>query len=589
MIIFNGKMTKEEKKRRKKNLKSLRKKNKDSKKKEARELKLSKQQSIKNINKLKNKWIEVMAHLKIENMLDETFTLIDIKEQVYGYECLIKIAPGLSFTMLEKESVKSSIEGNLSCIFELSIIPKSDKAKAKFITKTLTNIDFKPVKLKPYEVCFPYLIDGSPLVASMLDYPHIVIQGSNGMGKTKLIDSIIVNLMKSCTEEELQFTIIQVDKSDQIIYKNCKHVYCYAKELNEICIAIIHLAKMIKINNNMLEPYIESGLCNNIKEYNDCIDKGLIKGEKLKYHYLVIDEYASLMPSQESDKYYKYIKSVIQKSMAEIIRMGRSTGLYCILATQRGTIDMMPSFIKNMANTKATMKVNGLKSTEVNGFPNSDKLLKRDFMVETDKIYLGRTGNLTPEDVLNYIKEFKIPNKPNFDFSKYTHYLEEYGIIALELYKDQQKEKKKKRNKKDKNDEDDIETITIKDGNMYDEDNEIIELEEPIEPTKITNKKTSKVKGTRVQEKLPEKVKSTPKIKSTTKIKDIPKVKDTEKEKNTENKSSSNANKKNSPKLKNEVFKIHQNKSPYYDPNWVDIEKNPNIKIIDERNLKKHD
>ena len=587
MIIFNEKMTRKEMRKRKKNLKALRKKAKSSKKVEAKERRISKQQSIKNINKLKSKWIEVMAHLKIENMLDETFTLVDIKEHVYGYECLIKIAPGLSFTTLEKESVKSSIEGNLSCIFELNIIPKSDKAKAKFITNTSNDIDFEPIKLKPYEVCFPYLIDGTPLVASMLEYPHVVIQGSNGMGKTKLIDSMIINLMRSCSEEELNFTIIQVDKCDQIIYKNCKHVFCFAQEMPEICIAIIHLAKMIKSTNKMLEPYIEAGLCNNIKEFNDCVDKGLIKEKKLKYHYLIIDEYASLMPNLENSRYLRDMKSVIQNNMAEIIRMGRSIGMYCILATQRGTIDMMPSFIKNMANTKSTMKVNGTKSTEVNGFPGSDKLLKREFMVETDKIYLGRTGNLTPENVLNFVKEFKVPNKINFDFIKYSKYLDQYGIISdIDVKKKKEAKNKRQKNKKEDND---VENITVKNGVIYDDENKVIELEEPIKIPKKTTKKLSKEKGASVQEKIPQSLKGAPKVKDTPKVKDIQKVKDIAKKKDTPKESISDTENKPSPKIKNEVFKIHQNRSPYYDPNWTDITKNPNVKIIDERKIKKHD
>lgn len=293
------------------------------------------------------------------------------------------------------------------------------------------------------------------------------------------------------------------------------------------------------------------------------------------------------MPNLENSRYLRDMKSVIQNNMAEIIRMGRSIGMYCILATQRGTIDMMPSFIKNMANTKSTMKVNGTKSTEVNGFPGSDKLLKREFMVETDKIYLGRTGNLTPENVLNFVKEFKVPNKINFDFIKYSKYLDQYGIISdIDVKKKKEAKNKRQKNKKEDND---VENITVKNGVIYDDENKVIELEEPIKTPKKTTKKLSKEKGASVQEKIPQSLKGTPKVKDTPTIKDTPKVKDTAKKKDTPKESISDTENKPNPKIKNEVFKIHQNRSPYYDPNWTDITKNPNVKIIDERKIKKHD
>ena len=242
---------------------------------------------------------------------------------------------------------------------------------------------------------------------------------------------------------------------------------------------------------------------------------------------------------------------------------------------------MMPSFIKNMANTKSTMKVNGTKSTEVNGFPGSDKLLKREFMVETDKIYLGRTGNLTPENVLNFVKEFKVPNKINFDFIKYSKYLDQYGIISdIDVKKKKEAKNKRQKNKKEDND---VENITVKNGVIYDDENKVIELEEPIKIPKKTTKKLSKEKGASVQEKIPQSLKGAPKVKDIQKVKDIAKKKDTPKE------SISDTENKPSPKIKNEVFKIHQNRSPYYDPNWTDITKNPNVKIIDERKIKKHD
>ena len=57
--------------------------------------------------------------------------------------------------------------------------------------------------------------------------------------------------------------------------------------------------------------------------------------------YLVIDEYASLMPDGEYNKDIKEIKQMIQSMMDRILQISRATGLYAILSTQRATIDKM--------------------------------------------------------------------------------------------------------------------------------------------------------------------------------------------------------------------------------------------------------
>lgn len=407
------KKTKEEKRMEKAKLKQKKMEEKQVKKAE----KLKKEKETVEINKLIQEWIKLMAHLGLDNEMDETYTLTDIKIETYGFSCKIRNYYGGVLSKLESEQVVSAIQDSLACTFVAKKIPKSRYVEAKFIAKDVNFEKYQPINLPTYEVLLGQNIDGTPLTSNMLKYPHLIIQGSTNMGKSKFIDAILTNLIVTNKADELALYIVQADKSDQYPYAGCHHCKGYTDKHEDTLKMLFHLIEIIEKRDEQLKRYIYNGVCGNIYEYNEMIEKGKLKGKKWQYMYLVIDEYASLMP-ESSFGAEKEVKKAIQGVMERLIQIGRYVGLYIILSTQRATVDKLPSFIKANCCTIVSFKVNNKKSSEI-ALDSSEavNLVQREFITKIESMYFGQTYNLTPKDIVENIKPFREINPKKFSFT----------------------------------------------------------------------------------------------------------------------------------------------------------------------------
>lgn len=482
----------------------------------------------KEISKFTENWVKTMAYIGIKNKFDETYALRNIKYEPYGFSCNIHTPFGLSLDELDSDKNISIIQQNLECLFMIKVVPKTNYAEAKFITKDIPLVDFKPIPLHPYETYLSTGIDGKPIVSNMIKYPHILIQGATNMGKTKFIDTILTNLISTTPSEDLSLYIIQADKNDQIVYKKTKHCQGYVEDLKDTYCMLRYILSIIEARNNKLKPLIENGLAGNIYEYNTGIEKGYIKNaKKWSYMYLVIDEYSSLMPDGEYDKERKAIKQMIQTMMERILQISRATGLFCILSTQRATIDKMPSFIKAMCCTLVSFKVNNQKSSEVAlDCGDAVKLKQREFIVKIEDNTFGRTPNLTPKKILDYIKPFKVNSANDISFNSFNN---------LDTILDNKKKKK-------------------------------------------SSGRMTKAERKAVKEKALETVKKDTAITKAEKL--------IEKENNIINKTVKEYNSQRPEKTPSNFEKItSKQKNPYLLDNWVDPLTNPNVKIIDKTGL----
>jgi len=388
---------------------------KQTKNKQIADKRLAERQEHKDISGFIESWIRLMAYLKLDNQLDETFALTNIKKTVYGFSCNINVANGLSLATLEEEKMISTIEDNSGCLFMTTRIPKTKQLEAKFVIEDIPEIDFVPYstaskhKLEPYELYLSTSLDGEPVVANMLTHPHVLIQGATNSGKTRMIDCIATNLIAQNSPEDVSLYFIQVDKSDQVIYRKCKHTRAYANDIYKTLAITNYLIQVINSRDKALSPMIENGICNDINGFNKVYKK--YKQSKFNYIYLIIDEYSSLMPSEEGDKTKKIVKGLIQENMERLIQIGRYVGVYVIIGLQRATIDKVPSFVKAMSNTIVSFHVNNERSSFVALDTNEAvKLKQREAIIKTDDKIMTKTVTITPAMILHYTKPFHWSN-----------------------------------------------------------------------------------------------------------------------------------------------------------------------------------
>lgn len=169
-------------------------------------------------------------------------------------------------------------------------------------------------------------------VASLKVYPHFLIGGSTGSGKTVL----------------LKFLLMQcVLKGYSVIIADFKGGVDYTKAWHEKCIFTYDLSELIGILEEIVRTLEErkvmfrNGHSTNIEEFNQ------YKVVPLEHIVFACDEVAELLDKTGMDKATKDKISRVEGMISTIARQGRAFGIHLILATQRPDATILSGQIKN--------------------------------------------------------------------------------------------------------------------------------------------------------------------------------------------------------------------------------------------------
>lgn len=168
--------------------------------------------------------------------------------------------------------------------------------------------------------------------------PHLVLGGATRYGKSTMIHSLIVSLMRS-RPEDVTFTMIDlkggIELGDYSKLKNCLGV---AMEPEEALRELRNVYRRMKATQTSLRFY------------------GKKKHTSSK-HFIIIDEVGELNPSEAVDREEKKLKLECQRIMSQISRLGAGLGYHLILATQYPTGDVIPRQCKQNSDAKICFRV----------------------------------------------------------------------------------------------------------------------------------------------------------------------------------------------------------------------------------------
>lgn len=385
------------------------------------------------------KWNKLMVGANIKNNEDEkrTYKIKKIQKENYGYYCLVSIPSGLSFKKLY--DLKEVIDDNLKCICELSKDKFNNHIHMKLIINPLNNLKFTPFKTNPYELFLGYNFIGEPVLLNQNKFPHLLIAGTTGTGKSRLVFIILTNLIHNHSNKEIEIYLTQVRKRDLKHFIHCKQVKFYASTMEQTRIMFNRLCTLI----SRREETIYKSHCDNIEEYNK------ISRQKMKYIYICVEEFSFYMPDSSDNKEEKKIKEKCLSFLKNIILTGRAVGVFVIAAVQKTTVDNIPSTIKSQM-TRVSFRqmsdvnsINAIETTDAVGLENQEAILF------TDKHIKFKTVNIDKNIIKNNIKDSiehssvnKIPieknenikiNKPmQINVPQKTIAKNKRGIISLE-------------------------------------------------------------------------------------------------------------------------------------------------------------
>lgn len=266
--------------------------------------------------------------------------------------------------------------GGVSARFE-SIVEGQSSSGLEIPNASVTTVSFKDVysdlpdvKKHPLAVAFGKNIKGETIFADFDEFPHILIAGTTGSGKSIFVNSIIVTLIMRNSPDDLKLVLVDPKKVEMSRYKDMPHLLCpIITDPNDAKTLIDRLCK------EMEERYMlfsDNG-STNIKEFNeDAPGLGL---ERLPYIVVVLDEYADIVDQCKE----------ISMPVVSLAQKARACGIHLLISTQRPSTNVVTGVIKaNLPTHVALMTASSVDSITIIGEGGAEKLIgKGDMLVQS--------------------------------------------------------------------------------------------------------------------------------------------------------------------------------------------------------------
>lgn len=319
--------------------------------------------------KRKRKWGKICASKsKFTNNLGKTIKILKYYEKDYGYCLYVELPYG--YTQKQLQDDLSVFREGLR-VNSILVEAKGNQAILRCI-KGYQFKEYKPIKLRANELLIG---DGitKPILVDMNKFPHMLIGGETGTGKSRILLAILTNLINSCSN--VQIYLLQARKNDLGVFNNCKQVVCNSRDLIEV------VNSLNKINKECIR---REKLIDNTKGYYSIKDYNQANREQLDYIYVVIEEFSFLNPSRGDYKEDKKIKNECLMLIKNIVNVGRSSGVFLITALQKPTNSSIPSDIKAQLVTRVSLKISDSPaSIVILGNGNATDLGNREMIVRT--------------------------------------------------------------------------------------------------------------------------------------------------------------------------------------------------------------
>ena len=290
----------------------------------------------------------------------------------------------------------------LKSYFRVKDIEFTDNLNGKIDLKLIDNSKFEKnyeiVPQKDYEVLTGYK-DYTPNLINMNRFPNMLIGGDVGTGKSRFLMVLLSNLIANCPDVELYF--MQIRKSDLILFKDCKQCKYIARDLTKARNLLKHINDLCIERDQIIEQYTVSDGILNIEDYNRHF-----KNNKMKYVYLVLEEFSFFMPNGADSKEEKQLKRQILGYIRQIVNSSRSVGVFTITSLQKPTKDSIPTDIKSQLSVRVAFKLlDKENSIVILGNSSATKLKPLEAIIRTNNQSIVNIPLIHHKAIMRAIKE----------------------------------------------------------------------------------------------------------------------------------------------------------------------------------------
>lgn len=193
-----------------------------------------------------------------------------------------------------------------------------------------------------YKVPFGKDITGDVIGVNVTDYPHMLVAGSTGSGKSVFIHNLIMSLIMKTTPDELKIMLIDPKRVEMSKYKEMPHLLCPI--ISEYDQSKVAMNKLVAEMERRYQLFEDAGV-SKISQYNEYAEEeGL---EPLPIIVVVIDEYADLVENCKD----------IASPVVKIAAKSRASGIHMVISTQRPSVNVITGVIKANLPTRVALRV----------------------------------------------------------------------------------------------------------------------------------------------------------------------------------------------------------------------------------------
>ncbi len=209
-------------------------------------------------------------------------------------------------------------------------IPNTHVTPVK-IREMLESPEFINAKSK-LTVCLGKDIGGNVVVGDIAKWPHALIAGATGSGKSVCINTIITSILYKARPSEVKLIMVDPKQVELGVYNGIPHLLIPV--VTEAKKAAGALNWAVSEMMNRYDLFKNSGV-RKLETYNKLMEK--TGGEKLPQIVIIIDELADLMMVAAKE---------VEDYVCRLAQLARAAGIHLIIATQRPSVDVITGLIK---------------------------------------------------------------------------------------------------------------------------------------------------------------------------------------------------------------------------------------------------
>ena len=212
-------------------------------------------------------------------------------------------------------------------------------------------------------------ISGSRIIGDIAKFPHVLIAGTTGSGKSVCTNSLIVSILYKSTPEEVRFIMVDPKMVELAPYNGIPHLLIPVvtdpkKAAGALQWAVYEMMKRYKL-------FSERGV-KDLAAYNALAAEDATV-RKLPTVVVVIDELADLMLIAAKE---------VEESICRVAQMGRAAGMHLVIATQSPRADVITGLMKaNIPSRVAFAVASSLESRIILDNVGAEKLVGKGDML----------------------------------------------------------------------------------------------------------------------------------------------------------------------------------------------------------------